>query len=408
MYYRSMAKQYSPSKFNTFDTCKLQYKYRYIDRLVSDITTIERFMGQRVHEALEKFYNLVKHGRVESADWLLACYKDSWQKNWTDNVQIVKDGLRPEDYLNRGVSCLVDYYERYHPFNQAKIISTEKFIPFEINFNGRQYQFIGVVDRLDYDDKNNIFEIHDYKTSNKLITQQKADSDWQLGLYHIAIKKQWPDADKIKLVWHFLPANKEVLSFRSEEQISSLKRQVINKINEIETCQNFYPQKSALCNWCDFQNICPLWKHPKQMEEIEINEYRNNPGVKLVAQYKKLEEQKNELKEELLRIEEEQEKISQAAIDFAREQNISIIDGPDAQLKVDIREEEKAPTRAEEPTKWEQLRSFLIDQGKYEEVSTVHGTMLNYRLRIWPADFIDKIREFLIKKTSQTVKLLKK
>jgi len=184
----------------------------------------------------------------------------------------------------------------------------------------------------------------------------------------------------------------------------------VEKINEIESCNNFSPNKSALCDWCDFQNICPLWKHPKKMEEVPINEYKKDPGVQLVAKYKKLEEGKNELKEEIQKIEEEQEKIKEATIEFAEREKISIIDGPEAQLKVDIKEELRAPTRAEDQETWEKLRSLLIQEGKYEEVSTVHGSMVNYRIKnkIWPPDFIERVQQFLKYQITKTVRLLKK
>jgi len=242
------------------------------------------------------------------------------------------------------------------------------------------------------------------------MSQDKADRDWQLGLYHIALKEKWPDIEKVKLVWHSLLFNKEIISFRTKEQIEQLKQQVIDKVKEIERCDEFPPQKSVLCDWCDFQNICPLWKHPKEMEELDVNEYKKDPGVKLVTEYKKLEEAKNEFKEEIYKIEEEQEKIKEAAVEFAEREKISIIDGPDARLRVDIKDELRAPTRAEDQESWEKLRDFLIQEGKYQEVSTVNGNMLNYRIRgnVWPSDFIKKIEQFLKHQTTKIVSLIKK
>ncbi len=75
-----MSKMYSASKINSFNTCKLKYKYQYIDRIDSDVETIERFLGSVVHEVLEHFYNLVKGGKVESIDWILDKYRNMEQK----------------------------------------------------------------------------------------------------------------------------------------------------------------------------------------------------------------------------------------------------------------------------------------------------------------------------------------
>ncbi len=405
-----MSDKYSPTKINTFDGCKLKYKYQYIDKLESDLTTIERFMGSMVHEVLEEFYKLVKGGSIKPRQWILDKYQELWQKNYTESIKIVKDDFSADDYYKKGKQALIDYYEKYKPFDQAKIVDTEHFVNFKIQLDKIECEFCGVLDRLDWNDKENIFEIHDYKVTNSLMTQEKADSDWQLGLYHIALKEKWPDIEKVKLVWHSLLFNKEIVSFRTKEQIEQLKQQVIETVKEIEGCGEFPPQKSVLCDWCDFQNICPLWKHPKKMEELDVNEYKKDPGVKLVTEYKKFEEAKNEFKEEIHKIEEEQEKIKEAAVELAEREEISIIDGPEARLKVDIKDELRAPTRAEDQESWEKLRDFLIQEGKYQEVSTVNGNMLNYRIRgnVWPSDFIKKIEQFLKRQITKSVRLVKK
>lgn len=404
-----MNNKYSPSRIGTFDKCKLQYRYHYIDNLPSDLETVENFMGSRVHEALEEFYKLIKGGKVESLDWLLNKYEELWNKNYTEDIKIVKSKFTIADYFNNGKQCLINYYNQYQPFNQTKIVDTERLIFFNVESEGVKFPFNGKLDRLDWNDKENIFEIHDYKTGRKLITQEEADNDWQLGLYHLAIKKKWPaDIEKIKLIWHFLTMNKEITSFRTEDQISNLQKSVVEKVKEIESCNDFFPQKSALCDWCDYQNICPLWKHPKKMEDLSVNEYKKDPGVKLVSAYKELEERKHEFQEEIRAIEEEQGKISEAAVDFAKKNNISIIDGSDARLKVDIKDELRTPTKAEDEAKWWSLRDFLIKEGKYQDVSTVNANMMTYKIKEWPAEFVNKISKFLIKKTTEVVRLIKK
>ena len=401
---------YSPSRIGAFDKCKLSYKYQYIDGLESDVTTIENFRGDMVHQTLEEFYKLVKGGAVRPKEWMVDKYQELWGKNYTNNIKIVKKELTADDYFNQGKQCLVDYYNSYHPFNQTKIVKTEHNVKFKIKSDDVEYPFRGRIDRLDWNDKENIFEIHDYKVTNTLMTQEEADNDRQLGLYQIAVKEQWPDIEQVKLIWHSLLFNKELISSRTEVQIDELQKRIAERVREIESCTDFPPKKSVLCDWCDFQNICPLWKHPKKMETLPVNEYKKDPGVQLVAKYKKLEEGKNELKEEIQKIEEEQEKIKEATIEFAEREKISIIDGPEAQLKVDIKEELRAPTRAEDQETWEKLRSLLIQEGKYEEVSTVHGSMVNYRIKnkIWPPDFIERVQQFLKYQITKTVRLLKK
>ncbi|MFQ6082031.1 MAG: RecB family exonuclease [Candidatus Aminicenantia bacterium] len=405
-----MNKSYSISKIQTFDQCKLQYKYKYIERKDSELETIEAFLGNRVHKALREFYESVKHGVIRPQEWLISKYSELWEKNYHPGIKIVHQQFSPEDYFNKGKKCLIDYYNEYQPFNQGKIVRTEQRINFWVKYQDIKYPFNGIIDRLDWNDRERIFEIHDYKTSGILITQQEANKDWQMALYHLAIMSLWPEAKKTKLIWHYLLFNKEIISFREEKELEDLQKSVIEKIKEIESCQEFSPEKSALCDWCDYQDICPLWKHPKEMEKLEVNEYRKDPGVRLVAKYSELEEERIQLKNKIEEIEKEQEKIKQAALELAERENIRVIDGPDKQLQIVVKDELCAPTKSEYPDIWKNLRSFLIQEGKYEEVSTVNNRMLNYQLNrgFWPEEFIEKIKKFLIRKAEKNVKLIDK
>jgi len=403
-----MASTYSYSKIDSFNQCRLKFKYRYIDNLMTEIETIEAFMGSRVHEVLKEFYDFIKNKVLKPKEWLVSRYDDLWNKNYKDSIKIVKKEFSAEDYYEKGKKCLLDYYEEYEPFDQTKIVKTEEPIRFTLKHNGEEYPFFGILDRLDWNDEEKIFEIHDYKTSATLMTQENADADLQLPLYQLAIMSKWPEAKKAPLIWHFLLFNKQIESFRTKEQLKELQEIVVNKITEIEVCKEFPPFKSALCDWCDFQEICPVWKHPKKMERMDINEYKKDPGVKLVSKYAELEEEKAELKKRIFDIEEEQAKIGEAAIELAEKDNLQVIDGPDKQLFVTIKDERRAPTRKENPEKWENLRSALIIENRYQEVSTVNNNMLNMRMKGWPQEFIDKIKDFLIIKVTKRVNLKNK
>lgn len=400
--------KYSYSKIENFSQCRLQYKFRYVDRLKIEVETIEAFMGNRVHEALKDLYDFVKDKVVKPKEWLLSRYEDLWKKNFHGSIKVVKTELSVEDYYQKGKKCLIDYYEEYRPFNRTKIVKLEESLYFCLRRGEEEFHFSGILDRLDWDDKARRFEIHDYKTSGSLMSQEEADKDLQLALYQIALTEKWPEAEKSKLVWHYLLFNKQVESSRTREQLIQVQEKVIDRIRAIETCQDFAPNKSVLCDWCGYQDICPLWKHPQKVEKLDANEYLEDPGVKLVFRYAELEGEKKELKRKISDIEQDQKKIEEAAVQLAEKENIRVIDGPDHQLRVTLKEEIAAPTRREDEEKWEGLRASLIEQNRYVDVSTVNNNMLNRMLREWPPDFIDKIREFLIKKVIRKVDLKKK
>lgn len=399
---------FSFSRIETFEKCRLQFKYRYIDNLRAEVETIEAFMGSRVHEALKELYAFVKNRVVKPKDWLLSQYETLWRKNFHSSLKIVRSELSSDDYFEKGRKCLIDYYHEYHPFDQTKIVKTEEPLYFTMRREEEEFPFYGILDRLDWNDKERRFEIHDYKTSATLMSQEEADKDLQLSLYLLALSDKWPEAEKAKLIWHFLLFNKEIESSRSKEQLRRLRQTTVEKIKEIESCQQFHPHKSALCDWCDYQDICPLWKHPLQMDKLDINEYLKDPGVRLVSKYAELEEEKRELKKKISDIEQEQDKIAEAAIRLAEKEDVRLIDGPDHQLWVTIKEELTAPSRREDEKRWESLRTFLINENRYIDVSTVNNNMLNRMLRVWPNKFVEKIKTFLIKRMVKKVDLKRK
>jgi len=400
---------YSISRIGTFGNCRLRYKYQYIDRLKAERETIEAFMGSRVHEALQELYGFVRNGVVKPLDWLIATYDRQWARNLTPAVKIVHSELTTDDYFQKGRKCLEDYYRMYAPFDRAKVVATEKKVDFRLRGEGGEdIAFCGYIDRLDWNDREAIFEIHDYKTSGSLPSQDEADADEQLGLYHLAVRQEWPDAERVRLVWHYLVFNREIVSKRTPEDLKSLEAELVRRVRGIEACSDFPPTPSALCDWCGYQDICPEWKHPLAMSRLPENEYLNDEGVVLVAKYAEMEERRKALEGALADLEIEKDRIEEAAEAFAEREGIHVIDGPDRQLVVSRREEVCAPLKKEDEAKWRGLRQLLIDAKKYEDVSTINSYMLVSRMRAWPAELLDRVRSFCVVRIIRNVYLRKK
>ena len=66
--------------------------------------------------------------------------------------------------------------------------------------------------------------------------------------------------EEVILVWHYLAHNKKVESSRTNDQLSNLKQETIDLIEEIQSTTQFPPTKSILCDWCEYKSICPAWK----------------------------------------------------------------------------------------------------------------------------------------------------
>ncbi|HEA46516.1 MAG TPA: PD-(D/E)XK nuclease family protein [Candidatus Pacearchaeota archaeon] len=259
-------KIYSHSKLSTFEQCKLQYKFRYIDKIIPEIErSIEVHLGDSVHKALEWLYNEVKFEKVPMMDDLLIYYIRTWKENYMPQMVIVKEGMTDRDYLGRGVQFLIDYYKKNKPFKE-NTLETEKKIWINLDESGR-YKIQGFIDRLALNLETGEYEIHDYKTNNSPPKEDHGEKDRQLALYAIAVKEQFGKEKEVSLIWHFLAHNKKLVSKRTNEQLKNLKEEIIKLIQEIESTTDFPPNKSPLCDWCQYKDVCPAWKKPFEKQE---------------------------------------------------------------------------------------------------------------------------------------------
>ena len=250
---------YSHSKLSTFEQCKQKYKFRYIDKIKPDFeASIEAHLGKIVHDALEWLYGNVLNNKIPTLDQIIEQYSNNWQEKYKENCKIVKQNLKPEDYFNKGVKFLINYYLKNQPFKDGTL-EMEKRVFINLDDNSPN-KIIGYIDRLVHNKETDTYEIHDYKTGGFLPAQDKFDTDRQLALYGIAIKQLFGQHKEILLVWHYLDHNKKIVSTRTNQQLEELKQEILELIEEVEKTQEFHPNKSALCDWCEFKSNCPGWK----------------------------------------------------------------------------------------------------------------------------------------------------
>jgi len=263
---------FSHSKLSTFEQCKLKYKFRYIDKIIPDIEkTIESHLGSVVHSTLEWLYTEVKKNKLPTIDDVIVNYSENWKENYDEEIPIMKKEMTVNDYFNKGIQFLINYYTRHKPFDD-NTIAIEKGIIFNLDAEGK-YKIRGFIDRLVYNLKNEEYEVHDYKTSGRLPSDESIENDRQLALYSIAIKEAFNHEKRVMLVWHYLAFNKKIVSKRTDDQLKQLKEETINLIKEIESTTVFPPRKSPLCNWCEYKPICPAWGNKPPEKQLTLKEY---------------------------------------------------------------------------------------------------------------------------------------
>ncbi len=357
---------YSNSRISTFENCPYQYKLRYIDKIKVDIpTTIEAFMGDLVHKTLEKLYKDKKFKERVSKAGLLKFYKDLWEKEYSDDILIVKDYLSADNYRKMGLKFISDYYDKYKPFEDMTIIGLETqdrmILPDGNHWHVR-------IDKLGCDDKGNYF-VCDYKTNSRMKLQEDADSDRQLALYSVWVRDKFKDAKKVILKWHMLAFDKEITSERTDEQLRKLQEEVMILISEIENAKDFPRKQSGLCNYCVYKEMCPSFKHEVELEQKTIKEFKADEGVELVDEF-------SEIKTKLAELKEQQEEFKEKLIAYGKQFGIDAIMGSNHIAKIKEFDKIVLP-EGEDKLKFIQL---MKDNGIYEECSMVCYPKLNSRI----------------------------
>ena len=386
---------YSHSKINCFEQCPLKFKFQYIDKIKTEIEqSIEAFLGSMVHESLEKLYTDLKFQKLMKLNEVLDFYNDLWQKNWNDAIVIVKKWYNKENYHKMGEKFITDYYNHYYPFNQGKVLGLETTEFVDLN---DKYKFHVRIDRLN-EAKDGVYEIHDYKTGGYLPDQEKFDKDRQLALYSLWVLKTFGNVKKVKLMWHYLAFDKEIVSERTQDQLMKLRRETIKAIDKIEAAKDFPSVVTRLCDWCNFRPICPHFKHLYKIETLEPEEYLKDDGVKLVNNYAELEKKIKGLSEEL-------EKVRQTLIDFAKKEEVDVVFGSDIKASISSYESFKFPSKNERT----EFNDMIKKLGLWNDLAIVDTYELAKKIKNKELheDFIKLINKFIKKEKTDIVRLSK-
>ncbi len=260
----------SYSSISTYQNCPLSYKFAYLDRLPRKKSPYLSF-GKIIHKALYYFYN-VPTPNPPSIEKILSYIHENWS---------------PEGYLSKSEESAYKEYAEQVLTNFYRVNIDTFSLPvalehrFKIPLNerlpsGEPCILSGIIDKVEKTPSGGL-EIIDYKTGRKLPSQSHVDNDLQLSLYCFAVKEIW-QIEPEKLTLYFVVPDIKMSTTRKAEGIIETKNLILNVAKNIKE-GNFEPIENALCNWCDFQIHCPLFKYKfkKSVEPAEtkkiIDEY---------------------------------------------------------------------------------------------------------------------------------------
>ncbi|MCP4684012.1 MAG: PD-(D/E)XK nuclease family protein [bacterium] len=402
-----MLSRYSHSALGTFRSCPRKYKFARIDKVeVPPRLEAHTLLGNIVHRHLKDLYRWAADGKLYPLEDLLKAYSSDWEKE-SRNVEVSSEHMTVDDYIAKGSEMLTNYYRKFQPFEEAKLLGAEMRLNFELP--GTRYPVLAIVDRL-HRRPDGVVEICDYKTGRNL-PNGPGDPSFkrQMGLYQLGVQAKFPHFEKIELVQYFLQHEESIPSVLRPDELEELTEQfrveILETINA-ELNDDFPTQESGLCNFCEYFHLCPAKRHRQTIEAEEQSGNENTPAqlaaakadrfVDITAKMKELKNEQTALREEL--------------VAAARELDVTRISGTDSDVSVRIRPEFKLPTKTSDPDKFAEL-SFLASQWGLDECFTLDGRILLKEISAkgkLSAERQDKLGEFISEIESSRVSVVKK
>ncbi len=243
----------SYSQIETFKTCPLHYKLKYIYKIPTPFSAPLSF-GITMHAALKDFYFNYKSGQKQNEKLMLAALKDNW----------ISEGYRSKSHekkmFEKGKRFLSGYYKKeFNPKTIPAALEQSFVVPLNLPKGARPLKIGGKIDRVDklYGGK---IEIIDYKTGANIPTQRQIDHDLQLTFYALAAANinEEPfgkSVDKIKLTLYYFDNQEKISTTRTKKQLKDARKEIFAWRDKIEK-SDFKCSGHMFCRTCEYALLC--------------------------------------------------------------------------------------------------------------------------------------------------------
>lgn len=341
------------SSLDTYQTCGLKYKYKEIDK-IKEPKSKEQFFGTLLHQVMQYIHTPgFTSPTLENA---LEYYASKWDESLFENE------MENRSAFAQGVDIIQRYYKD-NDVAKINIVALEKRFEIEIGeeekgeMKGEKHIISGIIDRIDRTE--NGFDIIDYKTARKMPTQENVDTSIQLSIYLLAFLHMYPkERDNIKnlrVSLYYLKHGQKLTATRTFEELDQVQKVFLDVISAIQK-EQFEPRVSPLCDWCGYQERCPMWRHKFETEKIENKEVQE-----AIEEYVRI---KKEASSQRKRIAELQKTIAK----FMEQEGVKRVFGTDTIVEQTIRQ-------TFDYNKGD-LKDILEPEDRWEDVIKVDGVAL--------------------------------
>jgi putative RecB family exonuclease len=248
----------SPYKLGVFQLCPQQYKFIYLDGLLSAYRQHRPYftMGEHVHATLKDFLSVIppEKRNHQTASQLL-------RLKWARNRQGFRDREDEKKWGEKALLQLENFVRREDLSLTPFLV--EDYHEIEIE---EDLILLGRIDRVDKKGKS--LQVIDYKTGK--LKPQEVDP-LQLYCYALILERKF-QLPVTSVAYYFLGENK-ILTYQPtrktlQKALASIKDQVAKILKE----KAFLAAPNRYCSTCDFLEICPKKKEAANQEKLSNEE----------------------------------------------------------------------------------------------------------------------------------------
>jgi RecB family exonuclease len=236
----------SYSRLSRFEQCPRSFKFQYIDKLPSEPGMPLRF-GKVVHAALERLLReVIEQERSGPLDpnRAVTLFAEAWRA----------EGIAGLQEFAAGVQMIREYVRAEGIVDHRDVLAVEK----EFRLQVGRFEVLGFIDRVNRIDDETI-EVLDYKTNRALFTRDELDSSMQMSLYEIAVRRLWPWAKTVRLVFTMLRHGIRQTTSRTPEQLEAALAYVETLGRMTEETTDYPARVGGQCVWCDHRANCDAY-----------------------------------------------------------------------------------------------------------------------------------------------------
>ena len=241
----------SPSRINEYQQCPQLYNYRVIQKLPEPLS-LDAIRGTLVHTVLEELLAKPVSQRTPiQAKYELPIHWEKLKQDLPELNRLVPDD---KEWLDRAGALLDSYFLLENP---QSFQPTHMEMHLELEPNG-DLQLHGYVDRIDIAPTGEV-RIVDYKTGKSPRIGYEEKALFQLRFYALLWWRLHGDIPKLLQIL-YLGDQKTLKSTPNTKELEATERKSFQLGQEIKISveKDYWPtQRSKLCDWCSFKQICP-------------------------------------------------------------------------------------------------------------------------------------------------------